>query len=107
MTARVWICQCLCPSRHCIMAAVDVCETASQAEETLGASLREAVAAAMRSGVINPRCGLCGARPDGFRYETARTVFRTMAEAIPKLKALERTQLDVAAVFGDMRRYDA
>jgi hypothetical protein len=102
----VWIAQCLCPQRHCIMA------TAGQADDLRAATLklldplRDAVGDALRADAINPWCGLCNARQETWRYELGRTRFATMAEARPALLESEANQAITRAVFGDMKRSD-
>jgi hypothetical protein len=68
--------------------------------------LREALRDAISAGVLNPWCGLCKARSETFRYETARTPYGTLEEAEPYLRRAERDQLAAAALFGDMPRSD-
>jgi hypothetical protein len=103
---RVWIVQCLCPQRHCIMATAGEAAGAEAAEEQIAVPLREAVADALRSQVMNPWCGICRAERATWRYETARTRFRTMDEAKPELVRVQAEQMAVAAVFGDIPRSD-
>lgn len=102
---RVWIAQCLCPQRHCILAAADVVEDEAAAQAIV-ARLREGLATAQEAGVINPWCGLCHAAAESWRYECSRTQFRSIAEATPTLKEDERQQRLIAALWGDMPRSD-
>lgn len=57
----VWIMQCLCPQRHCIVASCDMADSEAEAREKLDAPTREAVAELIAGG-IDPWCGLCGTR---------------------------------------------
>jgi hypothetical protein len=98
---RVWIAQCLCPERHAIFAASGEADSESAAAEALTEPLREAVERMLRSGAINPWCGLCSARPATWRYELGRTRWRTMEEAEPILKQLAAGQAVARLLFGD------
>jgi hypothetical protein len=103
---RVWIAQCLCPQRHCIMATAGEAENRRAAEATVGALLRANVKAKLLSGEFNPWCGLCHAAAESWRYEVARSRFRSMAEATPALKESEGQQQVTRALWGGMRRSD-
>jgi hypothetical protein len=102
---RVWIAQCLCPQRHCILAGADEAEDAVAAQAIVE-RLRETIATAQEAGVINPWCGLCNAATESWRYECSRTRFRSLAEAMPVLKESEGQQRLTAALWGDMPRSD-
>jgi hypothetical protein len=104
--SRVWICQCLCPARHCILANVGVADDTEEAEEAVAVPLREAVALGLQSKVLNPWCGLCNARADSWKFEISLTRFRSIEEAMPALKQIENEQRKVAATFGDLPRSD-
>jgi hypothetical protein len=93
------ITQCLCPSRHCILAFAYV-PGISAAQRDFGSTdditLTEANAAAylksMVEGLIerravNPWCGICNSRK--LSYEDRATSFRTMEEARPELERLQ------------------
>jgi hypothetical protein len=82
----VRITQCLCPSRHCLMAmAYD--ETTTDASPTVQEyALRVLVAHAIERNEINAECAICGAKPETWTYEDRRSIFRTMEEADPHLK---------------------
>jgi hypothetical protein len=88
------------------MATAGMAKDAEEAEKAIGAPLREAVNIRVRLRWMNPWCGLCHARSDTWRYETARTQFHSMDEAMPALKQQEQDQRQVAAVFGDIPRSD-
>jgi hypothetical protein len=103
--SAVWIAQCLCPARHCILASAGVAEDDAGAEFFVTGPLRQAVDDALRSGVLNPWCGLCQAGADSWRYEAGRTRFRTMDEAMPTLWE-EAKQALAAHVFSDIPRSD-
>lgn len=101
---RVWIAQCLCPARHCILAGAEVAATRDEAEREILAPVREQVADWLRRESLNPWCGLCGAKADSWRYEIGRTRFRTMAEAMPSMRESEARQAAARAVFGDLHK---
>ena len=103
---RVWIAQCLCPARHCIMAGVGEAETRREAEDDIAKPLRETVAEALNKGIANPRCGICKAPADTWIYDLSRTPFRSMKEAEPHLRINEAEQALAREMFGDMKRSD-
>jgi hypothetical protein len=94
----VHIVQCLCPSRHCVLAVSydpanpDPEATVRTPEQGITA-LRTLVEAAISKSLINPWCGICGSRT--FTYEDAETRWKTMEEAMPYLKASEAEQANV------------
>lgn len=89
----VYLTQLLCPQRHCLMAAAweEHRSCASEAEH----QLRELFAEAVKSGRLNPYCGLC--RSETLHCESQRTSWSTLAEAEPQLRKQEREHLLVAA----------
>jgi len=101
----VWIAQALCgPARHCILAATQEAETPAGLEALLRTTLLTLVA----QGAHHPWCGICGARVEGWTYETGRTPYATMAEAEPALRASEAAQAHTAArLKAQGRAYDA
>jgi hypothetical protein len=100
---RVWIAQCLCPDRHCIIASAG--EAESEAEvEAIRAGLRRMIVEGLRSGTLTGWCGLCGAKRATWRYEVGRTRFASMAEAQPALDRLEAENLLTRAVWGDLHK---
>jgi len=104
MTPHVWITQCLCPQRHCIVMSAGEAESRSVAEVKVAAPLRERVATLLATRELNPWCGLCGARAGTWKFELARTRWRTMTEAMPEAKQLEAEQVMTAALWGDVHR---
>jgi hypothetical protein len=104
MAKRVWITQCLCPQRHCILAIAGEADSRSAAEATVKAPLVEQVAELLATREINPWCGLCGSRAGTWTYELARTRFRMMEEAMPELKKGESEQQLARAAWGDLHR---
>jgi hypothetical protein len=100
----LWICQCLCPDRHCILASTGEAETEALAETAVRTPLRRAVLGMLRSGTINPWCALCDAKRATWRYELRRTRFATMEEAMPTLRGIEAANLVTNAVWGDLHK---
>ena len=100
----VWITQCLCPQRHCILATAGEASGRTEAEAKVKAPLVEQVADLLATRELYPWCGLCGARSGTWRYELDRTRWRTMAEAFSELKDCETEQAVARAVFGDLHR---
>jgi len=101
---RVWICQCLCPSRHCIVASTDEAESEAEAKKTVRAPLRRQVAEMLSSGAINPWCAMCGAKRSTWRYELGRTVFGSMEEALPAMQEMQARNMVANRIFGDLHR---
>lgn len=104
MIDRIWIVQCLCPDRHCIMALAF--DPADLAEAEAVARLKALVHAALNDSTINPWCALCGPTrgPSSWFYEAAPTRFRTMEEAEPALRQAEADQLRTRAYVQDLVR---
>jgi hypothetical protein len=95
----VWIAQCLCPQRHCILSAAGEADSEADAVQNVEAPLREQIADALQSTVLNPWCGLCRAPSDEWFYDLGRTGWRTLDEAIPAMKEFERQQTATAAAW--------
>ena len=100
-TTHVWMTQCLCPQRHCILATMGEAAGRAAARETIEEPLRARVADLLATRELNPWCGLCGARSTTWRYELARTRWRTMAEAMPEAKRLEAENAVARALLGN------
>lgn len=92
--SRVYLAQMLCPLRHCLLAAYRVFATAAESEQLEGI-LRGEFDQAVKSGLLNPWCGLCQSRM--LHIEIGRTHFRTMAEAEGPLRDLEAAQARTVA----------
>jgi hypothetical protein len=98
----VRIVQCLCPSRHCILAFAY--EPGSTAVKRMGPEpgeiilddtnaaqyLRSIIEQSVAKRQMNPWCGICQQR-DLF-YEDRISIFKTLAEAYPMLKKAEEDQ---------------
>lgn len=96
----VWITQCLCPQRHCIMAAAF---DDQQAEPKEGErELREALESAFQKGEINRYCHICESAQ--LSYETRRTPFVSMQEALPVLRIWEAAQIAIRAKIDTERK---
>jgi hypothetical protein len=100
----LWIAQCLCPSRHCIVAATGEVETEAEAEREVRQPLRRDVVGMLASGAINPWCAICNANRATWRYEVRRTRFATMAEAAPELARLQAGNLAMNLLWGDIHK---
>ena len=78
----VWLCQCLCPDRHCIVAAAEEAETEAEATQTINKALRRQVAEMIETGAIDPACALCGANRATWRKSCRWRHRRPAAEQI-------------------------
>jgi hypothetical protein len=103
---RVWIAQCLCPQHHCILATAGEADSARLAEEAVAAPLRESVAQLLRSGTLNPWCGLCHCPVDTWTYDLGRTGLPFDGGSHPALEQNEREQAIANALWGDLPRSD-
>lgn len=98
----VWITQCLCPQRHCVLAVANEAESREEAERAALGVLRDAVGTLVAASALNPHCGLCGAERETWRYELAQTAWATLAEAAPALCEEQRKQVALRSAFGDL-----
>ena len=103
---RVWIAQCLCPSRHCVMAVAGEAKSYKEAETSVLTPLVSQVAKLLTERTLNPWCALCKAAADQWKYEVRRSRFRTIEEAEPMLRQTEGEQIITNALWGDMSRSD-
>lgn len=99
---RVWIAQCLCPQRHCIMAAAGEAATREEAEERLVEPLREETRQALEAKAINPWCAICGATE--WSIDLGRSAWLTLEEAAPFLKETAQANDAANALYGDLHR---
>jgi hypothetical protein len=102
--SRVWIAQCLCPDRHCIIGEIGLAESDAEAETNVRAPLRRKVVELLKSGEINPWCAICDANRATWRYEVRRTAFGSVEEAIPKLRETEAKNALTNLIYGDLHR---
>lgn len=103
--SHVWICQCLCPDRHAMMAAAAEVEDEATAQ-TIRSDLKRGVNELIQSGVMNPWCGLCGATLSTWSYELQRTKWATMLEAVPHLQQAQEENLATNAAWSDLHLTD-
>lgn len=96
---HVYLAQLKCPSNHCVLAAVGEYED-DEAAKALGTSLESALAQAVQEKLLRASCALCGAHLLGL--SVGRTPYRTLEEAEPVLKELQRRQRNAAELL--MRR---
>jgi hypothetical protein len=75
----VLLAQCLCPRRHCILAAA----ADDRDAEALRQVLMDGVRRLLLTKALHPWCGLCGAGEGSWTYEVGRTRFATLEEARP------------------------
>lgn len=94
----VWITQCLCPRRHCIMAAVF--DENDRAPKDGNTALKEEIEKLIGEGSINPWCGICYSRV--FTYETRRTRFASMEEAVPEVLATQMENIKAGELLGEL-----
>jgi hypothetical protein len=102
---RVWIIQCLCPSRHCIAAATieaewdptwardDVADSVRIGLAFAAARLKAQIDAGIADGSFDPWCALCKAPQSDWEMEPGVTRFTTTEEARPFLKDAQAKQL--------------
>lgn len=100
----VWLCQCLCPDRHCIMATAGEAYTEADAVSLVRAPLRRKVGELLGGALLNPWCALCGANRATWRYELRRTKFATMENAMPELLVAEGANLVANLTWGDIHK---
>ena len=94
----VYIVQCGCPKRHCMVAAAYE-PTAERTPAHMESFLRTKVTDMIARKVFNPYCGICGAGSETFRYESGVTRFGSMEEALPELRRLEAEQARARSVI--------
>jgi len=93
---RVYIAQVLCPNRHCIIGVAKEYETEEEAQELL-AEAHNRHQTMLRTRMINDYCGICLSKT--VVIELGLLKAKTMEEAEPVLKELERRQAATAAFF--------
>jgi len=99
---RVWLVQLYCGElRHCIIcAAYEASLDDGPAHREALTDMNVSINRLLDQKMIDPFCGLCGGIFEKWFIESAPSVFKTMAEAIPELKKLEGHQ----AVSRDLMR---
>ena len=101
MEQRVWLAQCLCPQRHCMLASAGLATTGAEALELVATPLRKAVNELIAGKVLNPWCGICQAAIATWTFELGRMEFTTMEDAEAALRQSEADQLRTAEWYGD------
>lgn len=101
MTKRVWLAQMKCPGNHAILAAAKEAESREAAEELIP-ELQATIDSGVREGILNPWCGLCGAKAETWKIDLQRTDFATIEEAMPALAEQEAENILAMALFGDI-----
>jgi len=86
---KVYICQLLCPHRHCILAVANEYEHATEATALLTA-LEQQFQKMVTEKVLNAKCDLCGSTQ--LNYELMPSKFASMEEAMPMLLELQEAQ---------------
>lgn len=86
---KVRIIQLLCPARHCMMAVAYESATGEALPDKMQA-FQESVKIGFGARVFNPWCGIC--RSHQLVYEDGATIFKTMEEAMPFLREMEKRQ---------------
>ena len=79
--------QCLCPSRHCLL-AIAYEEGGDLTPESASKGLKALVEINCQQGLMNPWCGICGSRD--LKYEDGVTRYQSIEEAKPHLEETER-----------------
>jgi hypothetical protein len=87
--------QWLCPGRHCSIALVWDTETVT--EPSILARGEELFS----SGMLKRVCGICNSTD--IRTETGKTRFKTIEEAQPQLRILERANMDAKRIFQERK----
>jgi len=92
----IFICQYLCPKRHCIIGMAY--DSADYSEKEIETMLLEA------GGVLNfePRCGICGASDLHFEHE--KSIFESIEQAKPVLEIWQTANLDSRAKIDAIKR---
>ena len=99
---RVWLAQCLCPQRHCILAAIHEADGEAEARAVILSPLREQIEGMLKIKALNPWCGICRSPIERWSYEVGRTHWTTMAEAEPHVRQLEAEQIATGLMFGEL-----
>ena len=87
----IWITQWLCPRRHCAIAlAWDDQEITAEEAERRGEQT-------FTQRILNRWCGICGG---SLHVEHGRTRFKTMDEALPHVKEIEKANLRARSIIG-------
>ncbi len=93
--SKVFITQLLCPSRHCVLAAAW-----SPGGDVTAELVEQGLRGFVTLGALNPWCGLCGSTK--LNCETQATIFETLDEAQPFLRASEEAQMLTSRISAQM-----
>lgn len=55
----------------------------------------------LKKSIINPWCGICGAKTESWFYEDANTIFSSLEEALPHFARVEAEQLQTRKLFDE------
>ena len=91
----VWLLQCLCPARHCLL-GVAYEDTLLGTPEAAAAAIR-GVESVFNEGTLDRWCGICGSRE--IHYETGRMPYQTLKEAMGPLREAEAANLATRAMI--------
>lgn len=97
---RVYVAQVLCPSRHAIMAGAAVATSHEEAVQKAGRPVLDKVREFIRTGAVNPWCGICGAKEETWKLDVDRTRYSTMEEALPALSEVQEKNLLAKLLLG-------
>jgi hypothetical protein len=92
---KVYLAQLKCPSNHCVLALAGVFESLEDAQAALALRLGTTFGGLVRDKVLNYECGIC--HSTRLHVEIAPTVYASMEEALPELKAAEQAQAEFRA----------
>lgn len=87
----IYLTQWLCPLRHCSVAL------AWDSSNTTFAQVLEQGEEIYRTGQVNRWCGICGSR--AIIPEHGITRFKSMEQALPELRRLEREQVVASSIL--------
>ncbi len=85
--------QCLCPARHCILAALGECDP-NDAIAELKAAIERAV-----PQTLNPWCGICRAPRSSWSFECGSFEAASVEDALLRVKVEEIRNLQTAEAF--------
>lgn len=96
---KVWIAQLKCPNNHCVcaVAAEIMPEDASGLEATLWSGFEHLV----ETGKAYRECGIC--KSTSLHAEVRRTIFNTLAVALPAMEESQRQQMATATFLRESR----
>lgn len=99
--SRVRIVQCLCPTRHCVIACAYESPDGSELPEYVAMLRSKFIEHSEAQGFLLPECGLCHSKI--LVYEDRPTIFATMGEAAPHFQAAELEQAAIREFWDSTR----